>query len=173
MAEKKIGGKIAYATPEWATRVIEAYNSNPEYAEKVFKGMTLNVVFKSEQAPEHGLDDEKFFCLKLEDGVLKEGSGLISKKEALETADFILAAKWTLWKDIIQRRESFVTNFMTGSMKLDKGEASKVLALTPTVPAVVDIFEAASGDIAWPDEMSPEELEEYRDYEKEITKKLG
>jgi len=59
---------------------------------------------------------------------------------------------------------------MTGKIKLDKGEAPKILGLASRSPIVISLFPS---DTEWPDEMSPQRLEEYRAQVKEFKERLG
>ncbi|MCX5991246.1 MAG: hypothetical protein NTZ04_02790 [Chloroflexi bacterium] len=48
---------------------------------------------------------------------------------------------------------------MTGKIKLGKGSASRVISLASKSLAVVESFDKI--DTEWPDEMSPQRLQEY------------
>jgi len=63
------------------------------------------------------------------------------------------------------------TSFMTGKITLAKGEAPKIIALASKSPALVDAFNKV--DTEWPDNMSPQRLEEYKAQVKEFRERLG
>lgn len=162
---------IPYATPEWVQAMAEVYRANPENQNKTFKGMSLFLVFRVLPDPEFGLERDILFGTHLDDGVLQDDSTIMSKKQAEQKADFILSASPETWKRVIMKQQGFVSAFMSGKIKLDKGSPPKIIALAPKSPAVVDCFHQV--DTEWPDEMSPERLEEYRALVKEFTTRLG
>ncbi|MDY6918354.1 MAG: SCP2 sterol-binding domain-containing protein [Chloroflexota bacterium] len=162
---------IPYATPEWVEAMAGVYRANPENETKTFKGMSLFLVFRIFPDPEFGLEKDIYFGTHLVDGALQDDSAIISKEHAQEKADFILGASPQNWKRVIKKQQGFVSAFMSGKIKLDKGSAPKVISLAPKAPAVVDCFYQV--DTEWPDEMSPERLEEYRALVREFTTRLG
>jgi putative sterol carrier protein len=161
----------AYATPEWIAAVGDNYRANPENQNKIFKGMTIFLSFLIQADPKFGLDKDLYFGTHVEDGVLLDDSALMSKEDAEKKVDFILAAPPKIWKRLIQKEEGFVSSFMTGKIKLDKGEAPKIIALASKSPALVDAFYKV--DTEWPDDMSPQRLEEYKAQVKEFRERLG
>jgi putative sterol carrier protein len=162
---------IAYATPEWVAAVGENYRANPENANKIFKGMTIFLSFRIEADPKFGLDEDIDFGTHVEDGVLQDDSTLMSKEDSARKAEFILTAPPGIWKRLIQKEEGFVSSFMTGKIKLAKGEAPKIIALASKSPALVDAFNKVETE--WPDDMSPQRLEEYKAQVKEFRERLG
>ncbi len=161
----------AYVTPEWLEAVGENYRSNPDNETKIFKGMTLFLTFRVQADPKFGLDEAIDFGTHIVDGVLQDDSVLTSKEDSEKKADFILTATPPIWKRLIRKEEGFISSFMTGKITLDKGEAPKVIALASKSPALVDTFYKV--DTEWPDDMSPERLEEYRAQVKEFRERLG
>jgi putative sterol carrier protein len=164
------GEMPAYPTPEWVAAAGDNYRANPEN-EKIFKGMTIFLSFRIEADPAFGLDEPVYFGVHVVDAVLQDDSALMSAADSEEKADFILNATPTIWKRLIKKEEGFISSFMTGKITLAKGEAPKVIALASKSPALVDVFNKV--DTEWPDEMSPERLEEYRDQVKEFRGRLG
>ena len=162
---------VPYATPEWVEAMAGVYRADPENETKTFKGMSLFLVFRIFADPEYGLERDIYFGTHLDDGVLQDDSVIMSKKDAEEKADFILGATPETWKKVIKKQQGFVSAFMSGKIKLDKGSAPKIISLAPKAPAVVDCFHQV--DTEWPDEMSPERLEEYKALVREFTTRLG
>jgi hypothetical protein len=60
---------------------------------------------------------------------------------------------------------------MQGKLQLEKGDATKMLPLGVKAPHLAEVF--ASVETEWPDEMSPERVEEYRAQMNEFRAKLG
>jgi len=161
---------IPYATPEWVEAMAKNYRANPDNQNKIFKGMTIFLSFRILADPKFGLDKDIYFSTHLENGVLQDDSTLMSKEDSEKKADFILSAPPETWKRVIQKEEGFVWAFMGGKIKLDKGEAPKILGLASRSPVVISLFPS---DTEWPDEMSPQRLEEYRTQVKEFRERLG
>ena len=86
----------------------------------------------------------------------------MSEDDAKKEADYILAATPQEWKKIIRKDSKFVTDFMLGKIKLEHGSAVGVLGIAPYSNTMVEVLTQL--DLQFPDEMSSEELEEYRDY---------
>ena len=162
---------LAYHTPEWVAALVENYKKNPDNEKKHFKGMTIFLVFGNVGEPELGIDKTIYHSAHVVDGAIQDDTAHLSEAEAMEKADFVLTGPLEVWKRVILKKEGFVSAFMTGKIKLDKGEAPKIIALASKAPQLVAVF----GDIQteWPDEMSPERREEYRAQLNEFRAKTG
>ncbi len=162
---------IPYATPEWVEAMAKNYRDDPENANTTFKGLSLFITFRILADPRFGLDEDICFSTHIDDGVLRDDSALISKDDAERKSDFILSATPDIWKTVIKKEEGFVSAFMTGKIKLDKGDPAEVVALAPRSPAVVECFHNVEAE--WPDEMSPQRLEQYKAQVREFRNRLG
>jgi hypothetical protein len=89
-------------------------------------------------------------------GCIKNAKQRWSKEDAEKKSDFILTATPSVWKKMI---------------KLDKGSAPKVIGLAPKSPAVLGAFNKI--DPEWPDEMTPQRLQEYKAKVAEFRQRLG
>jgi long-chain acyl-CoA synthetase len=156
----KEGEMIPYLTPEWIDDMAKRFRANPDNAEKTFKDMTIFLTFRIQADPAFGLEKDIYMAAHMKDGVLQDDSTHLSKEEAEKKSDFILSAPIPTWKKVIQKEEGFVADFMGGKIKLDQGDAPKMIQLGTKAPAVVEAFNQVVTE--WPDEMSPERLEEYR-----------
>ncbi len=162
---------LPYATPEWVEAMGKNYNADPVNQNKIFKGMSIFLTFRVVADSKFGLDKDIYFATHLENGVYQPDSTLLSREDAEKSSDFILAASPSVWKKVIKKEVGFVSAFMTGKIKLDKGSAPKVIALAPKSDAVVGAFHKI--DTEWPDEMSPQRLQEYRAKVAEFRQRLG
>ena len=162
---------IPYATPEWVEAMAKNYVDDPSNQNKTFKGLSLFIAFRILADPKFGLDRDVYFGAHLQNGALQDDSGHLSKNDAEAKADFILSATPSVWKRLIKKQEGFVSSFMTGKIKLDKGQRVKILSLAPRSPALVECFYKV--DTEWPDEMSPQRFEEYRAMVKAFRQELG
>lgn len=160
----------AYATPEWVEAMGKNYRADPNNESKVFKGMNIFLTFRIKADPKFGLDSDICFATHLENGVYQPDSTLISKEDAEAKSDFIVSASPEVWKSVIKKQKGFVAAFMGGKIKLDKGSAPKMISLASKSSAVVDAFHKIETE--WPDEMSPQRLEEYRTAVKEFRDRL-
>ncbi len=132
------------------------YNADPDNQNKVFKGMTIFLTFRVEADPKFGIDQDIYFATHLVNGVHQPDSTLLSKEDAEKKSDFILTATPSVWKKKM--------------IKLDKGSAPKVIGLAPKSPAVVGAFNKI--DTEWPDEMTPQRLQEYKAKVAEFRQRL-
>ncbi len=151
---------IPYATPEWLAEVAKNYQANPDNQNKTFKDMTIFLTFRILADTKFGIDKDIYFCNYLINGALQAESGLLSKEEAERKSDFILSASPEIWKRLIQKQQGFIALVMTAKIKLDKGLAPKLLSLAPKSGPLIEVFNKV--DTEWPDEMSPQRLEEYK-----------
>ena len=162
---------LPYVTPEWVAQAGNNYSADPDNANKTFKGMNIFLTFRVLADPKFGLDKDIHFATHLEKGVMQPDSTLLSKEDAEKKSDFILSATPAVWKSVIKKEKGFVAAFMTAKVKLDKGSAPKIVALAPKSPAVIESFHRV--DTEWPDEMSPQRLQEYKARMAEFRQKLS
>ena len=161
---------LPYATPEWVEAMGKNYNADPDNQNKIFKGMNIFLTFRVEADPKFGIDQDIYFATHLVNGVYQPDSTLLSKADAEKKSDFILTASPSVWKKMIKKEVGFVSAFMTNKIKLDKGSPPKVIALAPKSGAVVGAFNKI--DTEWPDEMSPQRLQEYKAKVTEFRQRL-
>ena len=162
---------LPYVAPEWVAQAGINYSANPDNANKTFKGMNIFLTFRVLADPGFGLEEDVYFAMHLENGFLQPDSTLLSKDDAFAKSDFVVSAKPEVWKSVIKKQKGFVSSFMTAKIKLDKGNATRMVSLASKSPAVVDAFYRI--DTEWPDEMSPQRLQEYKDSVAEFRRRLG
>jgi hypothetical protein len=75
-----------------------------------------------------------------------------------------------MWKKLIKKEQGFVSSFMTGKIKLDKGSRARIIGLASKSGPLIETFYKV--DTEWPDEMSPQRLEEYKAQVKGFREKL-
>jgi putative sterol carrier protein len=162
---------LPYVTPEWVAQAGNNYRANPENAEKTFRGMNIFLTFRVMADAKLGLHNDIYFAMHLENGVLQPDSALISKNNAFARSDFVVSAMPEIWKAVIKKQKGFIAAFMTGKIKLDKGNPTRMVSLASKSSAVVEAFYKI--DTEWPDEMSPQRLREYEAQVSEFRQKLG
>ena len=161
---------IPYATPEWVANVGNNYKANPDNQNKTFKGMTIFLTFRILADPKFGIAKDIYFCNDLANGALQDDSALISKEDAENQSDFILSATPQIWKKLIRKEQGFVSSFMSGKIKLDKGSTARIISLASKSGALIETFYKV--DTEWPNEMSPQRLEQYKAQVKAFREKL-
>jgi len=146
------------------------YKANPDNQNKTFKGMNIFLTFRILADPKFGIDKDICFCSHLVNGALQDDSSLLSKEDAEKKSDFILSAPPEMWKKLIKKEQGFVSSFMTGKIKLDKGSTARIISLASKSGALIESFYKV--DTEWPDEMSPQRLEEYKAQVKGFRERL-
>jgi putative sterol carrier protein len=158
-----------YCTPEWFEELEKIYRSDSAYEEQ-FKKLTMQVCYRVNAEPAWGIEKDIIFGNDLDAGKLVK-LGFYSEEEAKDKATFILAASPQEWKKILRKENKFVTDFMLGKIKLEQGSKVGILKLAPLSDKLVGFL--TQHDIQFPDEMSPEELSEYRAYMERFRSELG
>jgi putative sterol carrier protein len=92
-------------------------------------------------------------------------------EEAQNHADFIMVASAPVWKNILTKADKFVAAFMARRIKLEKGNPVKALALEPYAGTIVASLTQV--ELVFPDDLSPEELEEFKISFAEYRAKAG
>jgi len=157
-----------YCTPEWLEESARIYRANPEANEKL-KKLSGKMVYRIKAEPAWGIETDAFFCLFFDQGNLSRLE-MISKEEGTREAEFVMGATPQEWKKILRKDNKFITDFMLGKIKLEKGSKLGVLSVAPHANNVVELLTAV--DLVFPDELSPDELETYKDHMKTFRKEL-
>jgi len=161
--------KCQYCTPEWLDESARIYRSHSSFQQKL-KKLSENVCFRVKAEPAWGIDQDIIFGTFIEAGQLTK-LAFFSDEEAKREANYILAATPQEWKKILRKVSKFLTEFMLGKIKLEKGSMVTILGLAPHAPTLVEALTQV--DLQFPDEMSSDELARYKSYLKEFRKNLG
>lgn len=160
---------LPYCTPEWLEAFEKAYKANPKFENNLRK-LTTTVYFKVLAEPKWGIDQTILFGAVLESGKLIR-TEFISEENAKKVADFILSATPMEWKSILTKKTKFVTDFMLGKIKLDHGSKIGILGIAPHSNTLIDAMTQV--ELRFPDQMTPEEVEQYRAHMKDFRARLG
>lgn len=158
-----------YCTPEWLADNADGYPKNPRF-QKEFEKLSIKLSFRVKAAPEWGIEKDILFCAHIGKGELKKLS-FISEAEACQDSDFILAATPQEWKKLLRKENKFITDFMLGRVLLEQGNKVGVLSVAPHSNTLIDTL--TQFELQFPDEMTPEELERYRVYQREFRNNLS
>ena len=159
---------VRYPTPEWLEKSSEGYRANPEF-QKALAKLTIKVYYRIKAEPAWGIDEDILFGAVVEKGELLK-LAFCSEEEAKKEAEYIMTATPQEWKKILRKENKFLTDFMLGKISLEQGSKVGVLGVAPHA----DTFVAAltQTELQFPDEMSPEELAEFRSYVKTFRAEL-
>ncbi len=157
-----------YCTPEWLEESGRIYRSDPGLEERL-KKLSAKVCFRVKMEPAWGIDKDIIFGTFIEEGRMTK-MAFFSEEDAKREADYIMAATPQEWKKILRKESKFLTDFMLGRIKLEKGNKVTVLGLAPYAPIVIDALTRVQ--IQFPDEMSAEELTRYRLHIEDFRKNL-
>lgn len=158
-----------YCTPQWLDQSAKSYNNNSKLQEAM-KRLSTKVCFLIRAEADWGIERDIIFGAFLDKGKLNRLS-FFSEEEAHQQAEFILAATPQEWKRILRKESKFAADFMLGKITLEKGTKVGVLSLVPYAGAFVDTL--TQSELQFPDEMTPEELEDYRTYQRAFRPELG
>ncbi|MGE5123878.1 MAG: hypothetical protein ACM3H7_05125 [Acidobacteriaceae bacterium] len=158
-----------YCTPEWLEESARAYRQSPRYQEAL-KKVTTRILYRINAAPEWGIDSDFIFGADVTNGVLNE-LRFYNESEAKEKADFIMAASPQEWKLILTKEHKFLTDFMLGKIKLEQGSKVGVLGLAPYADVFIDAVTQVQ--LQFQDTLSPQQVDEYRQYAAQFRSQLG
>ena len=161
--------KVLYCTPEWLSESVILYEENPKF-KKSFQKLTMKMAFRIKAAPELGIEQDIIFGAYVDQGKL-EKLEFISEEEARQEADYILAATPQQWTRLLRKESMFAGDVLTGKIAIEKGSKPGVIRIAPYSTTFVDALTQV--DLQFPDELSPDELEEYRDCINEFRLELG
>jgi putative sterol carrier protein len=168
-----MGGKgmtdYRYCTPEWLKISAESYQANPRFQQGLAK-LTLKVFFNIKAEPAWGIDQDVIFGAFITQGDL-EKLAFFSEEDAREEAEFILAATPQEWKRLLRKESKFVTDFLLGRVTLEQGSKVGILGIAHHADALIDALTPVP--LQFPDEMSVEQLAEFRSYVDEFRRELG
>jgi len=159
----------SYCTPEWLEASQAVFRSDPGF-QRALEKLSLTICFRVRAEPVWGIQRDILFGAVVERGVLLK-MDFYKEEDARREADFIMAASPQEWKRILRKETKFLTDFMLGKIALEKGSKVAAVSLAPHAPVLVDALTRV--ELRFPDEMSPEELADYANYQQEFRARLG
>jgi putative sterol carrier protein len=158
-----------YPTPEWLEESGKRYHATPRFQQALQK-ITTKIFFLIRAEPAWGIEQDITFGAITEKGALLD-LRFFSSQEAREKADFILGATPQEWKKILRKENKFLTDFMLGKISLEFGSKVGVLGLAPYANTFIEAI--TQFELQYPDEMSPDELAEFRSYVSDFRDRLA
>jgi putative sterol carrier protein len=160
---------VRYCTPEWLEACRTGYQADPSFQQE-FAKLSTKLCFRIKAEPTWGIDNDIVFGSYVTEGNLDK-LAFVDEEEAKQEADFLMAATPQEWKKLLRKEAKFVTEFMLGRITLEQGSKVGVLQIAPHSNTFIRSLTPV--DIQFPDEMSPEELEDFRAYVAEFRGELG
>jgi putative sterol carrier protein len=158
-----------YCTPEWLEESARVYRASPRYQEAL-KRISTRIFYRITAESEWGIDTDFIFGADVTKGELND-LRFFSEDEAKEKAEFIMAASPQEWKLVLRKEHKFLTDFMLGKIRLEQGSKVGVLGLAPYADTFIDAVTQVK--LIFQDELSPQQLNEYREYASQFRSKLG
>jgi putative sterol carrier protein len=158
-----------YCTPEWLEESARLYKENTKLQETL-KKLTAKVLFRIKAEPQWAIDSDFVFGGVVTKGALDE-LRFYSEEEVKEKGDLVMVATPQEWKILLRKEHKFLTDFMLGKVKLEKGTIAAALGVAPYADGF--IASLTQVNLIFQDELSPEKLAEYREYAVQFRSKIG
>jgi hypothetical protein len=158
-----------YCTPEWLEESVRIYRATPSFQEKM-KRLSVSVFYRVIAEPEWGIDKDFIFGAVVTNGALDE-LRFYSEDEAKKIPEIIMAASPQQWKLLLRKEHKFVTDFLLGKIKLEKGNMAGALGMAPYAETFIDALTQVN--LQFQDELNPQQLNDYRVYAAQFRSKLG
>ena len=158
-----------YCTPEWLSESLKNFQENPKLKE-TFKRLIMKIAFRITADPTLGIDQDIIFAAYMNQGEI-EKLAFVSKTEAEKEAEYILSSSPRQWSQLLRKETMFAGEVMMGRIAIDKGSKPGVIRIAPYSTAFVDALTQI--DVQYPDEMSTDELEKYRETLHQFRAELG
>jgi hypothetical protein len=158
-----------YCTPEWLEESARIYRATPRLQEAL-KKVTVRICYRISAEPAWGMDKDFIFGADVTEGALND-MRFFSEAEAKEKAEFVMAATPQEWKLILRKEHKFLTDFTLGKIKLEQGSKVGVFGLAPYANGFIDALTQVG--LKFQDELTPQQLDEYRQYVSQFRSRLG
>ena len=158
-----------YPTPEWLEESSRHYRASPKFQQALEK-ITTKIFFLVRADPDWGIEQDIIFGAITEKGALID-LRFFSSQEAWGKADFIMGATPQEWKKVLRKDNKFLTALMLGKISLEHGSKVGAVGLAPYSNTFIEAITQV--ELQFPDEMSPEELAEFRSYVNNFRVQLG
>lgn len=158
-----------YCTPEWLEESASLYRATPRFQE-AFKKLSTGIFYRITKEPDWGFEKDFIFGAIVDKGILQE-LRFYTEQETREKAEFVLSATPQEWKLILTKAHKFLTDFMLNKIKLEQGSKVGVLGLAPYADTFIEALTQVK--LIFQDDLTPEQLAEYRAYAVEFRERLG
>ncbi len=144
------------ATPEWVSALEQIVQGDDAYKEagKTWEG---SITIHIRANPEIGIDRDIHLLMDLWHGDCR--SMRLVPPRVGQAGAYVITGDYDKWKGVMSGEIDTVRGMMQGKLKL-KGDMATVVRQVAAAKRMVDLV--GTVDTRYPDEMSPEEREEYR-----------
>ena len=157
-----------YCTPEWLEESARIYRATPHFQETM-KRLSTKVFFRITAEPEWGIDLDFVFGGLITKGML-EDLRFFSEDEVKEKGELVMVATPQEWKLLLRKEHKFLTDFMLGKIKLEKGAITGALGVAPYADTFIEALTQVN--LQFQDELNPQQLDEYREYASQFRSEL-
>ncbi len=161
--------ECVYCTPEWLEESARMYREAPHFQE-TFRKLSTAIFYRIYKDPDWGFDQDFIFGAIVEKGLLQE-LRFFNEQETEQKAEFLLSATPQEWKLILSKSHKFLTDFMLNKIKLEQGSKVGILGLAPYADTFIETLTQVK--LIFQDDLSPEQLAEYKTYAAEFRPRLG
>jgi len=146
-------------TPEWQKIAAGVFREDPQF-ERAFKIVNGAYLFEIQADKALGIESDICILNEVQNGELvKDGFGLASE-ESRKLATWVVNGNYAIWKRVLTGKEVFIQAFMAGNIKLVQGDFAGLMRIAAQGTKLPQIF--TRNESKWPDELTPEELEDYK-----------
>ncbi len=153
--------------PEWVDTYEKLLQEDAPYKEaaKTWEG---SVVIHILAKPDIGLDDDLYLFMDLWHGDCRFMR--LVPADAGENGDFVITGEYERWKSVMAKELDTIKGMMQGKLKL-KGDLPTIVRAVRAATRLVDVVGLIN--TKYPDELSGEELESFRNTVKELRAEYG
>jgi putative sterol carrier protein len=161
------GPPFMVGTPEWVATYEKLVQEDAAYKEaaKTWEG---SVIIHILPKPEIGLDIDLYIFMDLWHGDCRFMR--IVPPDAGEAGDFVITGEYERWKAVMKKELDTVKGMMQGKLKL-KGDLPTIVRAVKAAARLVEIVTMV--DMIYPDEATPEQVDDLRTFVKEASEKFG
>ena len=146
-------------TPEWQKKAAAVFREDPQF-ERAFKIVNGVYVFEIQAEKSLGIDAPVGILNEVQNGVLVEDDFGLATEETRKKATWCVTGNYEVWKRVLTGKEVFIQAFMAGNIRLVEGDFAGLMRIAAQGTKLPQIF--TRNESKWPDEFSPDELEDYK-----------
>jgi putative sterol carrier protein len=153
-------------TPEWIDAYEKLVQGDAEYREAA-AGWEGTVVIHTLAEPSVGMDEDSYMLMDLWHGDCRKIRPV--PKEVGESADYVITGSYHVWKQANNAEIDTNKAMMQGKLKL-KGNLATIVRYVQASTRLTQL--SSQMETRFPDEISPEELEELKQFGEEFKERL-
>ncbi len=170
LAEERLASQpkpYIMGTPEWVATFEKKIKADDKY-KKLAKKWEGSVVIHILAKPDLGLEEDLYLYLDLWHGDCRFVR--LVPREVGVKGNYVLTGEFERWKSVMKGDLDPIKGLMQGKIKL-KGSLTTMVRYVKAASRLVSI--ATEIDTKFPDELDAEELEEFKNWLREIRPKYG